>query len=118
MKALSQATIFYVTDLMVSFDFYTKKLGFEKDFIYGDPAYYAAIKMNDVVIHLCKPNCCPGKIGQGAIYIFCDSVDDYFEKVKIEKVNFKKELESQSHGMRSFMLTDPDGNCVTFGTKI
>ena len=118
MKALSQATVFYVSDLVRSLEFYTKKLGFGKDFVYGDPVYYAGIELDEISIHLCKPNCCPEKIGKGSVYVFCDSVDDHFEKVKSAGVELKKELETHPHGMKEFCVIDPDGNYVSFGTKI
>ena len=118
MKALSQATVFYVSDLMLSLDFYTRKLGFGEDFIYGDPAYYAGIKLDEVSIHLSKPNCCPEKIGKGSVYVFCNRVDEYFEKVKSEVVELKKELETHSHGMKEFCVVDPDGNFVSYGAKV
>jgi uncharacterized glyoxalase superfamily protein PhnB len=118
MKANSASTILQVSNLENAIQFYIESLGFEKEFIYGDPPFYAGVKINDVIIHLNTAECNTERCGMGSLYIFCDEVDSYYEKVKEANVQITTELETFPYGMRDFQIQDPDGNRVCFGTDV
>lgn len=118
MKANSASTILQVSNLPEAIKFYTESLGFEKEFIYGDPPFYAGVKMNDIIIHLNTAEGNAKRSGMGSIYIFCDEVDSYYEKIKEAAVQITTELDSYPYGMRDFQIQDPDGNKLGFGTPI
>ncbi len=118
MKANSASIIFQVSNIADAIKFYTESLGFEKDFIYGDPPFYAGVLLNDVSIHLnTYPNNAK-RCGMGSLYIHCDEVDAYYETIKAANVSITTKLDSYDYGMRDFQIQDPDGNVICFGTPI
>ena len=110
--------VLYVSDLSNALKYYIEILGFKREFIYGDPVYYAGLNKEKAILHLCKPNCCPDRIGKGSVYFFCDEVDEYYKELTEKGVEVRKELIEGSHGMRNFQITDMDGNFLAFGSKV
>ena len=55
--------------------------------------------------------------GQGAIYIFCDEVDQYFQEVSEKGAIIEVTIDNRDYGMRDFGVKDLDGNALSFGTK-
>lgn len=118
MQAERAAVIFQVSSLEASISFYVAELGFEKVFEYGDPAFYAGVKMNEVTIHLCAGKENVNRVGMGAVYIFCDEVDSFYKKIEQSEVVISSKLESLPYEMRDFQIKDIDGNLVSFGCPV
>ena len=80
MKAISVSPVFHVSDLERSIRFYKETLGFTESFRFGS---YLGLKLGEVALHLTvggggdyrRP------IGGGTVYIFCDSVDSFYESI-------------------------------------
>ena len=118
MKPNSAAAIFQVSNLNDSIRFYTEALGFEEEFIYGDPPFYAGVKMGSVIIHLNAGEEHENRRGMGSIYVFCDEVDDYYRRIEEMKVEITAKLETWPYDMRDFQVKDIDGNLLCFGCPV
>jgi uncharacterized glyoxalase superfamily protein PhnB len=118
MKVNSASAIFQVADLQEAIAFYTEKLNFETEFLYGNPPFYAGVRKDDVVIHLNAPPSDKERIGMGSIYIFCDKVDSYYETIKENGVEIRSRLATYPYGMRDFQIKDLDGNFLCFGAEV
>jgi catechol 2,3-dioxygenase-like lactoylglutathione lyase family enzyme len=113
----------YVADLKVSCQFFTAKLGFAVDFIYGDPPFYGMVKRD-------KARLCLRHVGQP---VFVDdirrreellsasiTVDTAVEikqlylDFKAAGVSFHQPLKKQPWGAKNFIVLDPDGNLILF----
>src|SRR5690606_36232256 len=114
MKTQSAATVFSVKNLDEALKFYVDVLGFSEDFRFGE---YAGVKHGEVLIHLSQnhPNMPPP--GSGAVYIFCDEIDDYYKDITTKGVRTTSEPKDYPYGMRDFLSYDLDGNQVSFGTE-
>lgn len=113
MKITGAATVFPVSNLDASLRHYVDVLGFSQDFRFGQ---YAGIKRDECCLHLSQfgnPNC--GRPGTGAVYIFCDEVDDYFAGITARGAVTDAPPKSYPYGLRDFITRDPDGNQLTFG---
>jgi len=110
------AVIFPVSNLENSIEFYTKKLGFEKTFEWGEPMYYAVVKKGGVGIHLTKRSDGgrPSKYHR-ALYIFVNDIDKVNKNCKDQNVRIINDLEDRDYKMRDFDIEDPDGYIITFG---
>ncbi|SDR92470.1 glyoxalase superfamily protein [Gramella sp. MAR_2010_147] len=110
------AAIFPVGNLELSLDFYTKKLGFEKTFEWGEPVYYAVVKRGGVGIHLTKRSDGgrPSRYHR-ALYIFVNDIDKLNKDCKNKNVRIVNDLEQRDYKMRDFDIEDPDGFIITFG---
>lgn len=114
MKTHCAATVFSVKDLDASLKFYTEILGFTEDFRFGE---YAGLKHGDVLVHLSQNHPDMRPPGSGAIYIFCDEVDDYYQSILSKGVKTRTQLADWPYGMRDFTAYDIDGNQLSFGTE-
>jgi len=113
MKPECSATIFHVSNVESSVNYYTNVLGFLVDFRYND---LAGLEYGAVLIYLSGPKQDQKRsIGQGSIYIFCDEVDRYFEDICTKGALAEVPIDDRSYGMRDFAVKDPDGNFLTFG---
>jgi catechol 2,3-dioxygenase-like lactoylglutathione lyase family enzyme len=106
-----------VSDINRSIDFYTNKLGFEKDFVYED--FYAGISKDGFTIHL--------KVGKPSIeerqnkrknedldIVFSvNSIEDLYEELLNNSVEFSQPLREMDHG-KEFYIIDPDGYILSF----
>ena len=114
MKTQCAATVFSVKDVAQAIKFYVDILGFSVDFRFGE---YAGVKHGEVLIHLSQnhPNMRPP--GSGAVYIFCDEVDDFYRDITSKGVKTTAAPKDYPYGMRDFLAYDLDGNQVSFGTE-
>jgi len=115
MKTQCAATTFMVSDIDKSLAFYKDVLGFTEDFRFGN---YAGINHGDVLVHLSQngnPNSKPA--GSGVMYIFCDEVDDFYHEITAKGAKTQRPPQDYEYGMRDFIVEDPDGNLIGFGTQ-
>ena len=113
--AAESNTVFHVSNLAKSLDFYTRVLGFEIGFRHGKPETYAGLSWKGVDLHLSSS--CPYKnnTGHGNLYIFCKEIDRLYEKLDAAGVEFYSRIGNREYGMRDFAIKDPDGNQIGFG---
>ena len=112
MKVSGAATVLQVKNIESSLKFYCDVLGFEKDFVFGN---YAGIHMGECCLHLCAHDVWARPCGGSAISVFCDEVDAYCAEVGARGAQVRLKPTDEEYGMRDFVLSDPDGNVLTFG---
>jgi uncharacterized glyoxalase superfamily protein PhnB len=109
--------VLLVDDVVASAEYYRDVLGFDVDFIYGDPPAYASVSRNDAIINLSKSEP-PGRRnsvaaagpGNGVdIYIVVSDVDEVFEELRSHGARVLVEPVSLAYGMREFHVEDPNG---------
>ncbi|AXC14499.1 Lactoylglutathione lyase [Acidisarcina polymorpha] len=115
MKVSSSATVFQVKDLSAALHFYCEVLGFEKDFEYGP---YAGVHWGECYLHLCVHTTWNRPVGGGAISVFADEVDEYCTLTRGRGAKIELEPTNEPYGMRDFVVSDPDGNILTFGCAL
>lgn len=123
MNTNTQSTIkkmspqFLVADLDHSIEFYTKKLGFDLEFLYED--FYAGVIKNNCSIHLkCgKPSIEERKSKRENddldIIFSVEGVEDLYEEFKNRSVEIIQPLCNRPYG-REFYIADPDGYILAF----
>jgi catechol 2,3-dioxygenase-like lactoylglutathione lyase family enzyme len=104
--------IFYVANVDVSSEFYTRILGFMQAFRYGT---YAGFRLGEQEIHITDPGEPRHIVGAGSAYVICDEVDRYFEQIASLGAIARSAPQDRVYGMRDFAVLDPDGNQLTFG---
>lgn len=116
MKINSAATVFTVSDLDASLKYCVEVLGFREAFRFGQ---YAGIERDACLIHLSEqgnPN--TSEPGSGAVYIFCDEVNEYFAEIACRGALVVERPQNYEYGLRDFVVRDPDGNRLSFGAPI
>lgn len=114
---------FYVADVKASCEFFTSKLGFAIDFVYGDPPFYSMVKRDRA--RLCIRLVCEpvfvGDIRQREQLLSASITVDTAAEIKqlflefqSAGVSFYQELKKEPWGARNFIVFDPDGNLILF----
>ena len=116
-KFTSLVPIFSVSDLSKSIEFYTETLGFQLDFVYGEPQFFAGLFKDNVELHLVSKNL-KQPAGSGNLSILTNEVDDLYQKLVDSKVEIIALLDDRDYGLRDFSCKDLDGNIIVFGTDI
>ena len=111
------ATVFVVTDVLRSLEYYRDVLGFDTVFTYGQPTFYAGVERDSVTIHLQAASETKRQPGHGAVNIFVTNVDGLYEELKSRGAKTLNEPKDYAYGMRDFDINDIDGNQLCFGME-
>ncbi|MFS2180373.1 VOC family protein [Rhizobium pisi] len=113
----------FVTDIKTSCEFFTGKLGFRVDFVYGEPPFYGQVIRDNAQIALrlvCEP-VFVGDIRQREHLLSASITVDTSDEIKrlfldfqAAGVSFHQTLRKEPWGARTFIVLDPDGNLILF----
>jgi predicted enzyme related to lactoylglutathione lyase len=106
--------VFLVDDVVATVEYYRDVLGFEVDFLYGTPPYYASVSRDDAIINftLSDP---PGRrnsvskagLGNGVdAYMVVSDIDDVYEELRAHGADVVVPIASHDYGMREFHIQD------------
>ena len=119
----STAAHLFVADIQASCDFFTQKLGFAVDFVYGDPPFYGQVSRDEARLALrmvCEP-VFVGDIRERESLVSASITVDTAAEIKelyvsyqAAGVRFQQKLQTQPWGARNFVVEDPDGNLILF----
>jgi catechol 2,3-dioxygenase-like lactoylglutathione lyase family enzyme len=119
----STAAQLFVADIKASCDFYTHKLGFKVDFVYGDPPFYGQVSRDHGRLAL-KVVCEPvfnGDIRErehllsaSLTVATADEIKQLFSSYQAAGVRFHQMLKNEPWGATTFIVRDPDGNLILF----
>src|SRR5882724_4345239 len=111
------ATVFVVSDVAKSVDYYRDALGFTVSFQYGSPPSYAGLCRDDVELHLLAARQTKRLPGNGGICVFVRDVDRLHTDLVARGAKLINTPEDRDYGMRDFDVVDLDGNQLTFGKE-
>ena len=119
----SIAAHLYVRDLKASTDFFTTKLGFTLDFIYGDPPFYAQVSRDSAhfaLRHMDEP-VFVGDIRQREDLLSASitlaaaaEIQQLFLTYQAAGVPIAQPLRTEPWQAQTFVVKDPDGNLILF----
>jgi uncharacterized glyoxalase superfamily protein PhnB len=115
MKTFCVCPVLQVADLSKALVYYCDVLGFEQDFVYGEPPFYASVKQGEAKVHLASASASAARRGFGSAYFFCDNVDAYYASIVSKGAAVTSALADHPYGMRDFQIKDLDGNLIGFG---
>jgi catechol 2,3-dioxygenase-like lactoylglutathione lyase family enzyme len=113
----------YVRDLKASTDFFTTKLGFTIDFVYGDPPFYGQVSRDNARLALRsmdesffaadireREDLLSASITLGS----ADEIRQLFLAYQAADVPIAQPLRDEPWGAKTFIVKDPDGNLILF----
>ncbi|HEX4197709.1 MAG TPA: VOC family protein [Caulobacteraceae bacterium] len=113
----------YVRDLAAALAFYGERLGFQTEFAYGQPPFYAQVirdgvrlalkHSDDGLIEAMQPFRSQGD-GFITASIALDRAQPLYLEYEAAGVRFRQPLRRESWGAWSFIVEDPDGNLLVF----
>lgn len=113
----------FVANIKNSCDFYTSKLGFAVEFIYGDPPFYAQVRRDNARLNLklvCEPVFVEGirerehLLSASITVASANEIKQLFLNYQAAGVSFSQTLKKEPWGARAFIVVDPDGNLILF----
>jgi catechol 2,3-dioxygenase-like lactoylglutathione lyase family enzyme len=115
----SVAAHLYVRDLKTSTDFFTTKLGFAVDFIYGDPPFYGQVSRDAAKLALRYMDesffaeDIRGREGLLSASI-TDEIKQLFLSYQSAGTPLAQSLRTEPWQAKTFVVKDPDGNLILF----
>ena len=119
----SVAAHLYVRDLKVSAEFFTQKLGFTLDFVYGDPPFYGQVSRDNARLalrHMDEPVFAGGVreredlLSASITLGSAEEIKQLFLAYQGADVPFHQVLRKEPWGASTFIVQDPDGNLILF----
>lgn len=119
----SVAAHLYVRDLKASTDFFTTRLGFAVDFIYGDPPFYGQVRRDNARLILRSMDESffiedirrrEGLLSASITLASADAIIQLFDTFTAAGVLFHQQLKDEPWQAKTFIVEDPDGNLILF----
>jgi catechol 2,3-dioxygenase-like lactoylglutathione lyase family enzyme len=119
----SVAAHLYVRDLGASIDFFTKRLGFKIDFVYGEPLFYGQVSRDHVRLALRSMDEAffaedirerEGLLSASITVASVEEIEQVFGEFQAADAAMAQTLREEPWGARTFVVRDPDGNLILF----
>jgi len=113
----------FAANIQRSCDFYTNKLGFAMEFVYGDPPFYAQVGRDHVRLNLrlvCEPVFAgdirnrEGLLSASITVATANEIEQLFLEYQAAGVSFHQPLKKEAWGAGTFVVSDPDENLILF----
>jgi hypothetical protein len=109
---------FAVKNVAASLEYYKKVLGFEADYLSGDPVEYAVVFRDEVYIHLCSKEL-HIFIGPGCGFFSVSGIELLWKHVQSCEIDVVQPLQENDYGQgvkfKDFTIIDPDKNVLRIG---
>ena len=113
----------FVANIKSSCDFYTNKLGFAVEFMYGDPPFYGQVVRDNARLNL-RLIGEPVFVGDvrkrehllsaSITVATANEIKQLFLSYQAAGVSFHQTLKKEPWGARTFIVSDPDKNLILF----
>jgi catechol 2,3-dioxygenase-like lactoylglutathione lyase family enzyme len=116
----------FVSNIAASCTFFTGKLGFAVEFVYGEPPFYAQVKRGGAQIALRHVDrdvmdqiavAMKADVDMLAASISVDDVQALYAEFQAAHAAFHQDLRTEEWGARTFIVRDPDGNLLLFAGR-
>ena len=113
----------FVANIKSSCDFYTNKLGFAVEFIYGDPPFYGQVIRDNARLNLrlvIEPVFVADVrkrehlLSASITVATANEIKQLFLSYQAAGVSFHQALKREPWGARTFVVSDPDQNLILF----
>jgi uncharacterized glyoxalase superfamily protein PhnB len=118
--------VFLVDDVLATVSYYRDVLGFEIDFVYGEPPTYGSVSRDDAVLNFRKsdpPGRRNGVIRAGPgngidAYVVVSGVDSLCDEYRANGALVITSPLPQDYGMKEFKLEDTNGYILVFAEEM
>ena len=113
----------FVRDVDRSAAWYEGVLGFEIDYRYGEPPFYAQVRRNAVALNLRRTETSPWAVNAAEEELLTarlevDDVKSLFLELRDAGASIHHRLRAEPWGQLTFVVRDPDDNLISFGSPI
>lgn len=124
-QILKTAAYLMVKDIHAAVTYYTEKLGFKPERLWGDPPTFAMPKRDDQIIMLSQvpegEQVITNSHHEGEywdVYFWIADADALYAEYSKNMAEIAHELHNAEYGVREFWVKDLDGHILAFGQNI
>jgi len=103
-----------VNDISTAVEFYTKRLGFEEAFTWGEPPSFAGVNLGKAQMFLAKGTPTPSP-DTSAVYFLVGDADQLYELHRAHGVEIAQAIGDRPYGIRDYTVRDLYGYHLVFG---
>src|SRR6476646_11208514 len=104
-----------VADIERAVAFYTAAFDFAKTFENGDPVEFVILERDAAEVHLTLVRDHVGKTFNVLHLMVTAGVDELYRRCEAAGARIVKPMRDAPWGLRTFVMADPDGNCIDVG---
>lgn len=113
----------FVRDISCAIDWYQAVLDFDVDYLYGSPPFYAQLSCAGVALNLRVTGSAPWPHPPPepdllAVRLEVDDVKALYRDVRHRGAELHQTLRREPWGQQTFIVRDPDGNLISFGSHM
>ena len=101
-----------VPDVTKAIEYYQQKLGFDLQFLWGEPPVHAGVNFGSVTFHFSEGTSNPDGFW---LYLHVENLIDLYEMFRDNEVELLGEPEQMEWGMQEFNMKDLNGYRLRFG---
>jgi len=114
------APVLLVNDIHASVAWYTEKLGFSVDQIWGEPPTFAMANLNEMTIMLKQSKNGPRNNAESDphmwdVYIWIDDMPAALARLKQHNIGLNRGPDQMDYGCLEIEILDPDGHIICLG---
>jgi catechol 2,3-dioxygenase-like lactoylglutathione lyase family enzyme len=112
----------FVKDFAAALKYYTEALGFRVLFAYGDVPFYAHVARDEAILairHVSRP-VIDHSAGEDLLSAFVEvsDVNALHDSLQAAGAHIRQVPRDEPWGMRSLIVSDPDGNLICFASNL
>lgn len=107
--------IFAVADVIATIRFYRDVLGFESEWIWGEPATFGGVRWAGIHVMFCLQPDLAGKVEGHQHGFFLDDIDALHELHRSRGAPIIQPIDNKPWGVREYVVRDPNGYHLRFG---
>ena len=109
----SAVAVIGTDDVAGTIKYYEETLGFEQDFIWGDPPVYAGVKSGGAELYITHDPALAEAIRERTlgpdIFIWVEKIDKIYARHKVNNAVIEEELSERPWGVRQYVIREPNG---------
>jgi predicted N-acetyltransferase YhbS/uncharacterized glyoxalase superfamily protein PhnB len=110
----SSEAVLAVADVPTTVRYYRDVLGFENQWLWGDPPTFAGLRWGKVQIMLCKQPELAQKIEGHQHFFRCDDINSLYERHRMMNATIISDIENKPWGIREYTIRDINGYHLRF----
>jgi uncharacterized glyoxalase superfamily protein PhnB len=118
----SAVPVIATDDVLAAPDYYTRVLGFEKHFVYGDPPVYAGIRRDEMLLYLTlDPEMVSALKKSGLhpdVFLWVEDVDAAYQQHQAGGARIVEEIADRPWDARQYVVEDPNGYHLKFAEPL
>ena len=111
-QVVQASAVLHVPDVLIAAEYYRDVLGFNLDFVFGDPPEYSVVWRDNGAIHFSRSDEPSSNVH---LFIWVKDVDALYEDLVQRGADITLRPTTQPYGIRECAVTDLNGIKVVFG---